>query len=141
MDIAQELQKALKLHQAGQLADAADIYKNIIKAHPENADAWNLLSTVFLAAGNLELAVSLAQQATVLAPDFFVPYVNLGNALQASGQFEDAVSAFQKAIALNSENQEVFNNLDHRRRLRYHRRRVYVHVHGDPSAALYGSLS
>ncbi len=111
MDIAQELQKALKLHQAGQLADAADIYKNIIKAHPENADAWNLLSTVFLAAGNLELAVSLAQQATVLAPDFFVPYVNLGNALQASGQFEDAVSAFQKAIALNSENQEVFNNL------------------------------
>ena len=111
MDIARELQKALQLHQAGQLADAADIYKEIIKAHPEHPDAWNLLSTVFLAAGNLELAVSLAQQATVLAPDFFVPYVNLGNALQASGQLEEAVSAFQMAITLNSENHEVFNNL------------------------------
>jgi tetratricopeptide (TPR) repeat protein len=111
MDIARELQKALQLHQAGQLADAADIYKEIIKAHPEHADAWNLLSTIFLATGNLELAVSLAQQATVLAPDFFVPYVNLGNALQASGQLEEAVSAFQKAITLNSGNHEVFNNL------------------------------
>ena len=111
MDIARELQRALQLHQAGELADAADIYKEIIKAHPDNADAWNLLSTVFLAAGNLELAVSLAQQATVLAPDFFVPYVNLGNALQASGQLDEAVSAFQKAITLNSENHEVFNNL------------------------------
>jgi tetratricopeptide (TPR) repeat protein len=111
MDIARELQKALQLHQAGELADAADIYKNIIKTHPEHPDAWNLLSVVFLAAGNLELAVSLAQQATVLAPDFFVPYVNLGNALQASEQFEEAVSAFQKAITLNSENHAVFNNL------------------------------
>ena len=59
----------------------------------------------------MELAVSLAQQATVLAPDFFVPYANLGNALQASGQLEEAVSAFQKAITLNCENHEVFNNL------------------------------
>lgn len=87
------------------------MYRDILSAEPDNADALNLLGVVMQAAGDLETSIELLTRATELTPDFFGGFANLGNALQASGRLDDAVAAFDTAIALNPESMETANNL------------------------------
>jgi tetratricopeptide (TPR) repeat protein len=105
------LQDGLRLHQAGQLAEAAALYKQVIDQDPNNADALDLMGAIFYASGNLEMAITFAEAAISVQPAYFAPYVNLGNALQASGRMEEAISAFQKALDLNAKNPHAANNL------------------------------
>ncbi len=111
MDIAEHLQKALALHQSGRILEAGHMYRDVLSAEPDNADALNLLGVVMQAVGDLEMAIELLTRATELTPDFFGGFANLGNALQASGRLDDAVEAFDKAIALNPDSMETANNL------------------------------
>lgn len=111
MSIADDLKRGLDLHQKGQLAEAGEVYRDILKKDPDNVDALNLLGVILQAAGELETAIVLLERATVLAPDYAAPYVNLGNALQLARRAEDAVDAFEKAIALDPEQPAAANNL------------------------------
>jgi len=111
MNIAQQLKRALELHQAGNLADAGVIYRDILKVEPENVDALNLMGVLLQSGGQLSTAISLLQKATGIAPDYLAAWVNLGNALQQAGRLPDAVDAFEKAITLNPNMPEAANNL------------------------------
>lgn len=111
MNVAQELQKGLQLHQAGQLPEAGEIYKKILETDPNNVDALNLMGVLLQSGGQLDTAIVLLEQATKLAPDYAAPFVNLGNALQLAGRAEDAVDAFEKAMALEPGGPEAANNL------------------------------
>ncbi len=111
MNIAQQLKRALDLHQAGKLADAGIIYRDILKVEPNNVDALNLMGVLLQSGGQFGTAISLLQKATELAPDYVAAHVNLGNALQLAGRREDAVDAFQKAITINPNQPEAANNL------------------------------
>lgn len=110
-NIARELKRALALHQAGRLADAGAIYRDILKADPDNADALNLMGVLLQAGGELPTAITLLQKATEIAPDYLAAHVNLGNALQLAGRLQDAVAAFEKAMTLNPNVPEPANNL------------------------------
>lgn len=107
----QQLRRALALHQAGQLADAAELYRDILKSDPTSVDAWNLLSALFVTTRTFEAAILSAQQAIALQPQYFAPYLNLGNALQASGKLDEAIEAFEKAVELAPESPDAHNNL------------------------------
>ena len=111
MNIAKELQRALDLHQAGRLAEAGAIYRDILKADPNNVDALNLMGVLLQSGGQLSTAISLLEKATQIAPDYLAAWVNLGNALQLVGKLEGAVDAFQKAMTLNPRQPEPANNL------------------------------
>lgn len=111
MDIAAELQRGLELHRDGQAAEAAEAYRNVLKLDPNNVDALNLISIIFTDSGNPALAIDLVTRATEVAPDYFAPWMTLGNACQAAGRLDAAVGAFQKAIALQPDVAEVHNNL------------------------------
>ncbi len=100
MDVARRIQEGLNLQQKGKLVEAAEIYRAVLTADPENVDALNLLSAVFQVLGDQELAQNLAREAIRIDPKFFAPYVNLGNALQASGAHEAAAEAFGQALEL-----------------------------------------
>ena len=111
MNIAKELQRALELHQAGRLAEAGAIYRDILKVDPDNVDALNLMGVLLQSGGQLSTAISLLEKATQIAPDYLAAWVNLGNALQLVGKLEGAVDAFQKAMTLNPRQPEPANNL------------------------------
>jgi tetratricopeptide (TPR) repeat protein len=111
MNIAKELQQALALHQAGKLAEAGIIYRNILKADPDNVDALNLMGVLLQSGGQLPTAIELLKKATGIAPDYLAAWVNLGNALQLTGRLDAAVDAFQKAMTLNPRQPEPANNL------------------------------
>ena len=111
MDIQTRLAQALELHQAGHLLEAGEIYREILGVDANNVDALNLMGIVMQAAGDLDLAIDLIGRATELAPDYFAPFANLGNAYQAASRRDEAVEAFRKALELNPDSPETANNL------------------------------
>jgi protein O-GlcNAc transferase len=54
-----DLRMALRLHQAGQLGPAADIYREILTRNPNNTYALHYLGLLETRAGNLEHGTSL----------------------------------------------------------------------------------
>ncbi|RAU22894.1 hypothetical protein CU669_05795 [Paramagnetospirillum kuznetsovii] len=111
MDIESELQQGIELQKAGRLGDAVRHYKLVLEVDPANVDALNLMSVLALTAGDFQTAASLAFAAVSEQPDWFVSRVNLGNALQAQGRHDEAIDAFQQAIALNPSSAEAYLNL------------------------------
>ena len=107
----EQLKQGLRLHQAGDLAGAGEVYRAILDAEPGNVDALNLMGVVLQAGGELDTAIVLLEQAAKLAPDYPAPLVNLGNALQLKGRLDDAVETFEKALALDPNLAEAANNL------------------------------
>ena len=98
--VAETLQKALRLHQAGQLDKAARLYGTILKKNPDNGDALNLKGMVAQAHGRHDDALALFGRAITALPDFADVHFNKANTLKALGRNDDALAAYAKAIAL-----------------------------------------
>lgn len=111
MDVAAELALGTEHHRAGRLDLAARCYKQVLLHDPANADALHLMGVLAHAAGEHQVAGQLAIQAINSAPDWFAPYVGLGNAAQALGDLEGAEKAFRAAIQLNEQAAEAWCNL------------------------------
>ena len=57
MTLQQQLESALSHHQAGRLAEAEAIYRQILSQHPNQAEALNLLGTLAAQVGQSDVAV------------------------------------------------------------------------------------
>lgn len=111
MDVPRHLGEAVRLHRAGRLGEAAALYKAVLRAVPDHADALNLLGAILLAKGDAEGAIALTRRASAAAPEDVAPYVNLGNALQAAGRLDEAAEAFERASSLSPVTAEAGANL------------------------------
>ena len=103
----QIVQRAVDLgvmhHTAGDLDQAEIIYKRILKDHPNQPIALNLLGVIAHQRGQYELAVELIAKALVVKPEYAEAHNNLGNALHKRGELDEAISSFQKALAIKPE--------------------------------------
>ena len=111
MDLEQELRQGIACHQDGRLGDAVRHYQAVLSHDPKNVDALNLMSVLVLVTGDGKGAAALAAAAVEQQPDWFLSYINLGNALQGLTQLPAAIDCFQKAIALNPRSAEAYVNL------------------------------
>ncbi len=102
--IAELLSGAVKAHQAGKLADAERIYRQVLQHDPGNVDALHLLGVIAQQVGRHELAVKMIGQAIERLSTNAVLHANLGEALRSSGQHEDAIASYQRALLLDPEN-------------------------------------
>jgi protein O-GlcNAc transferase len=109
--IQQVFDLALQHHQAGRLAEAETIYRQILSQQPGNIDAMHLLGVVAHQTGRNDVAVELIRGAIALRPTFAQAHSNLGNALKDLGRLDEAVAAFGQAIALDRNLPEAHNNL------------------------------
>src|SRR5436190_23701850 len=89
--VQQAFELAIQHHQAGRLAEAEGIYRQILAAHPEHADALHLLGVIAHQIGRNDVAVSLIQQAISLTPNIAAFHSNLGEAHREMGQLEEAI--------------------------------------------------
>ncbi len=83
-------------HQAGRLAEAAQLYREILAAEPTNISALNNLGAIVPQAE----AVTLLRRAVQLKPDHAEAFVNLGNVLKGLGEIDDAVTQYKRAVEL-----------------------------------------
>ena len=92
------LANALRLHQAGDFAPAARLYRSILAADPQHVDALHLLGLVLYQQGDAAQAVEWLQRAIALRPQ--VEFLsNLGTALAQLGRMDEAVEVHRRAIA------------------------------------------
>ena len=80
MKILEKLAIAIRHHQGGRLQAAAEIYRDILRVEPDQADAVHLLGLVAYQSGEVEEAISCYRRALELRPDLAEAYGNLGNA-------------------------------------------------------------
>ncbi|MBS4095597.1 MAG: tetratricopeptide repeat protein [Sulfuricella sp.] len=109
------LQEALRLavrhHQAGQLAQAEALYRQILQAQPEHADALHLLGVLAHQVGQQEVAVELIGKAIGIFPRSPEYHTNLGEALRAQGQLDQAIASYRRAIQVEPRFATAWNNL------------------------------
>jgi predicted O-linked N-acetylglucosamine transferase (SPINDLY family) len=100
----ESLQRALELaighHQAGRLAEAEGVYRQILAQVPEHAEALHLLGCVALQTGHLGAAIDLIGRAVTIAPGAAAYHCNLGESYRRAGQPERAISCLSRAIEL-----------------------------------------
>ena len=90
-DIEGALRTAVAHHQAGRLGEAKELYRRVLRAEPDQADALNLLGVAVLDGGDAVEAIKLIRRATAINSREALYYTNLGNALQAAGEGDEAV--------------------------------------------------
>ena len=105
------LQEALKLHQSGNLTEAAHLYHKILEKDPGHVDANFLLGTLNLQQGNLDNATMHLKKTIALKPDHVTAHNNLGTVLQAHGKLAEAVASFNKVIELQPDYAVAHYNL------------------------------
>jgi len=101
-----KLQEATKHQAAGEHDDAQKLVKGVLRAHPDDINALNLMGEICLALKRYNDAEAFLRKAVKLAPDFAVAWAVLGAALKEQSKFEEAVDACEQALQLNPENAE-----------------------------------
>lgn len=111
MDIGQTLAQGQDAQRAGDLGQAVRLYKTVLAQDPANAQALCLMASVAQHAGDAATARHLAEQACQIRPDWFLPWIGLGQALQSLGRQDQAVLALRRAVGLNPKSTQAWINL------------------------------
>ncbi|MFO1160977.1 MAG: tetratricopeptide repeat protein [Reyranellaceae bacterium] len=105
------LAAALQHHQAGRLAQAEQLYRQILAADPRHADALHLLGVIASQAGAHQAAIDLIGRAIAITGNVPNFYVHRAIALKALGRLQDAVDSYRRALALAPDYAMAHNNL------------------------------
>jgi Flp pilus assembly protein TadD len=95
------LQKAVQFHQSGQLQQAEQIYRQILRFEPQHADALHLLGLIAHQVGQHDSALRHIGDAIALDKTNAVYHNNLGEVYRALGKREEAQACYQEAIRIN----------------------------------------
>ncbi len=99
------------MFQHGYLDRAAESFKQVIAAKPDNADAYYNLGTLNLRRNNFQEARNYLEQTVKLRPNYPEAWNNLGMLAAQDGQSDEAVRDFEKALALRPNYATAFLNL------------------------------
>ncbi len=88
------LSLAWQHHQAGALAQAEELYRQIVAADPTHADAWHRLGVAVYQQGRHAEAIPLITRAVELVPNDASIHNHLGAAHGSAGQLDAAVTSF-----------------------------------------------
>ena len=101
---------AVSLHRSGKIAEAEDIFRQIVSHQPDHMNAMHNLGICLSQRG--DFAAALPCYAAVLAamPNHAGAMNNIGNAMQGLRRFEDALTRYDQAIELMPGNATFHNN-------------------------------
>jgi len=102
---------ALQHHQAGRLADAETLYRQILTVEPNHADVLHHLGIIAHQAGRHDLALELIRKSIILQPHNPAAHFNLGEAYRTMGRFDEAVASYRRALGLKPDYLEAHLNL------------------------------
>jgi tetratricopeptide (TPR) repeat protein len=110
-DVQGRFAEAVRQHQAGHLADAEDLYRQVLAANPDHADSLHLLGVIGGQTGRHDLAVEMIGRAIAINPREAAYHANLGIALRQQHRLDEAVLCFRAALDLKPDDAEAHNNL------------------------------
>jgi tetratricopeptide (TPR) repeat protein len=105
------LARARDLHAAGRAVEAERLYREILRAVPDHAEALQGLGVLCLQTQRIEPAVTYLGKAAALAPGSAMLYNNLGVAFTAARRFGEATETYRKSLAVEPDAVDVNVNL------------------------------
>ena len=109
--ISEALAIAIQHHQAGRLQAAEHIYRQILQAEPNHADALHLLGVSASQVGKHEIAIEHICRAIALNGNSAAYHNNLGEAYRALHRTSEAVACYRRALELKPDYADANNNL------------------------------
>ena len=94
------LVEAMELNRQGETGKAEKIFRGLLRRNPENVDALRLMGALCARKENYNDAEAFFRQATDLAPDFWMAWINLGAALNEQQKFGEAEIAYKRAVEI-----------------------------------------
>lgn len=107
----EKLASAIRHHEAGRLAEAEELYREILSQEAEQVDALHLLGVLSGQTRREDEAVALINKAIARRPGVAAQHNNLGNVLRQMGRFSDAIAAYRIAVELDPSHARAWNNL------------------------------
>ena len=101
LPMQQTFQKALALHQRGELRRAQTLYEEVLRQEIRHFDSLHLLGLTHVQMGDPGQGVDYIRRALAVKADFPEAYYNLGNALLSLQRPEEALANLDRAIQLN----------------------------------------
>lgn len=108
--VAEALALGLELHQRGELARAAEVYRRILAKQPQHVVATHRLGLVTLQAGRAAEAIGLLERSVAADPAVVEHLANLAVAYRIVGRPADALNVFDRALALHADNPGAYYN-------------------------------
>ncbi|MBK9081940.1 MAG: tetratricopeptide repeat protein [Rhizobiales bacterium] len=130
LTLADAVNLALKLHQAGDLAGAERIYRGALDIEADIPVALHFLGVLRHQQGANEEALALIDRSLALSPNESGWHNNRGNTLLKLGRDEEAIAAWRRSIALSPHRADGYPSLE-----RYYEERgripELVHLHAE----------
>lgn len=98
--LQEKFQRAMALHQQGQVVQAQVLYEEVLTIQPQHADCLHLLGLIALQGKDYQRAANLIGKAIQSNPANAGYFVNHGIALKELGQLGAAITSYDRAIAL-----------------------------------------
>ena len=102
--------RGIELQNAGQLDQAADIFRKYLEWVPYDGIATYSLAVIMMQRGENAAALELMARAVLVTKGFAPLWMAYGSALQAAGRPTDALIAYDNAILLNPQSTEALLN-------------------------------
>lgn len=106
-----ELKRAEAHVNAGRLAEAEAMLRQILRIDPNQPDALNALAALASGAGRLDIAIALQQRAIAARPNAPLYWSNLGEMQRRAGNLSAAIEHGKKAVTLRPSFAVGHNNL------------------------------
>jgi predicted O-linked N-acetylglucosamine transferase (SPINDLY family) len=108
--LEQTFQLGLQHHQAGRLAEAEALYRQILASDPKHPDALHMLGVLANQLGRANEAADLIRQAIRLDPTRAIYHNNLGLVFAGTRQWAASANAFRAALSINPSLPQALNN-------------------------------
>jgi tetratricopeptide (TPR) repeat protein len=99
-EVTSLLAEAFALQQAGRLAEAEQVYNQILATQPDHFDSLHLLAIVFHQRGDHAQALRHIDRALKINPNNIPALNNRGIALRKLKRFEEALASYDRVLAL-----------------------------------------
>ncbi|OLL32556.1 sulfotransferase [Burkholderia sp. SRS-W-2-2016] len=104
------LRQAVALQQNGALAEAEELYREILELKPKHADALRWLGELALQGGRLPEGVELLKKTLAVNPKQPAAHSNLAYALNGLQRHDEALASAERALALQPKFPDALNN-------------------------------
>ncbi len=115
------LQQGIQAHAEGNYINAEALYLQVLEAQPDHPDALHLLGVLAFHRGNLDIAISLIEEAISYSPAVAIYHFNLGHAYQQANEMDKAEYCYQAVVQLDPDFAKAYYYLG---RLYYQRHRL-----------------
>ena len=110
LSLQDQFARALACYQRGQLAEAEQICRLILRADGRDFDVNHLLGKIFLKRGQANQAERQLSLSIQINSSVAAAYNDRGNALAELALFHEAIASYDKAVTLKPDYAEALNN-------------------------------